>query len=520
MRNFKRLATSLVAIALIVAFSSCEKQPVAKDGNYEVSIAINNLTPSLKKGTVDGENTGNLPECSDAEADYAIVGLIDPNGKPVASMHLPILGVDDGTQTVVVKTKTLGEYTIDLFEVYDAEDNLIWAAPKPGSEYYDWVTNKIGDTFTVEAFKKLKVDIDVLCWQPYSYKEFGYFWFDIDKTRVKTLCFFGDVCTKFYEDFHNFDGSPYVGQEYMGYDFPAIFYVLIKDSEGEVINNMEVNSNEEWYGNEPLCIEFPDIEGQDDEYTFEIYLAYPDGTWPLVYTSDPFMAEDDLEDITGDDGIFDFVVGNCSWEGNDANIELDPYLLLPDHGTIEILYGNFKSPNFFDYFEIGLLEGFDNPLYPEELKGESTYGYCGDIWNFITTDIYDVDIYPTHTEEALANIPAEYAAYPWGSLNWMANFAPVEETTSEIARHYQAAIWMVIHGMGNDVMNRIEGLAGIQIKQADIDFANEALNNHSDYKVRTGDYVVLLFDPVETEENVIDGSRDNMIQLVLTRVDP
>ncbi|MEN8137111.1 MAG: hypothetical protein ABFR62_01625 [Bacteroidota bacterium] len=331
MRNLKRLATSLVAIALVVAFSSCEKQPVAKDGAQEVTIAINNLTNSLKKATVEGENTGDLPECSDAEADYAVVGLIDPNGKPVASMHLPILtNLDDGTQTVVVKTKTLGEYTIDLFEVYDAEDNLIWAAPKPDSEYYDWVTNKIGDTFTVEAFKKIKVDIDVLCWQPYSYKEFGYYWFDFDRTEIKTLCFFGDICVldpEPWADFFLDGGDPL-------YDMPAVYNIRIMQGENLIASASNITEEKPISG--PLCIEYPyHVDGEPALYMvyFEIYHPYSAqpltvAALPLNPADDPQVFldhwmntfSDDDEDGVDDDGIFDFVIqqegAECNWEYN------------------------------------------------------------------------------------------------------------------------------------------------------------------------------------------------------------
>ncbi|MCK5782763.1 MAG: hypothetical protein KAH10_09255, partial [Flavobacteriales bacterium] len=485
MRNLKRLAASLVAMMLVVAFTSCEKQTAKIDkGLSEVVININNVTDNIKKS---GDQI--IPECSDSVATHAVVTGVDPLGNPVL-LELPILqNLENGTQTVVIKTQVLGTYTITGFEVYSNAD-MIWAAPKPDSDFYQWTDpeRRLDLDFEVVAFKKLKVDIDVMCIDESTFESFGYFWFEFHKIAVRELCFFGDVCTKFYEDFHTYEGSPYIGQDYDGYDFPAIFKVLIKDSEGNVINDEEFNTNEEWFGTgKPLCIQYPD-RGNDEMFTFEVYLAYPDGTWPLVYTSEPFNASDDMSAITGDDGIFDFVVGNCSYEGNDHNMELPPYLMLPDHGRIGIANWGHESEIYNDYFEIDLISGFDNPLYPKELKGPKTYGYCGDLYNYINAEEYDVDIYSSLTAESIALMPEHYRDIPWGALNYLANL-DIDERTIEIAKQVQASVWFIIHGITPMVGYEIKKLGGIP-SQAAKDLAQRCLDN-SDYKIKTGDWVVL-----------------------------
>ena len=252
----------------------------------------------------------------------------------------------DGTETEVLKLDE-GAHTITMFEVYDANGTIIWLSPAEGS-YYDnlWSVTGVELPFRIDKFQKHKVDIDVLCFEPYNYENFGFSWFDFDQIKVKTLCFFGDVCTKFHVEWHA-ENSPYNGQSnYEGYDFPSIFEVVITDEDGNVVNDLTQNSNLSWQGvGEPLCIEYPDYVGQVDNYTFTINLMMPDGTYDEVYSQE-FTAEefnntdgDPLTNFGQKDGVFDFVVGNCSYDGNDADMELPAWVPFPSQVDFKV-YGS------------------------------------------------------------------------------------------------------------------------------------------------------------------------------------
>lgn len=323
MKHFKQISTSVVAIIILLSLSTCNKQSIS-DTQQEVSFNIKNVTNIVKKGV--GDNFYNLPACSDAIPAYVMVTLDEQE-----PMKLNILsGLNDGTETVVIKLDAPATHTIKSFMVYSANGDLIWAAPMEGSHYAElWSLSGLGKEFDVLPFKKSKIDIDVLCWEPYMYKDFGFTWFDFDMIKVKTLCFFGDICVDDYLTWHE-SPSPYFGQDYDGYDFPAIFKVEIKSENGDILNDENANSNLSWMGeNSPLCIEYPDFVGQDDNYVFEIYLMKPDGT----YDNDPyivknFKAEDNYLDISGDDGVFDFDYGICTTDD--------------DHGT-ETCFAKFRK---------------------------------------------------------------------------------------------------------------------------------------------------------------------------------
>ncbi len=533
MRNLKRLATSLVALVFVIAFSSCEKQPAA-DLQQDVVFSINNVTNSLKKGVVDGVNPDtSIPVCSDSIPAYVMIGM---DGDPAIKLNV-LSGLNDGTETVVMKLEAGITHTINSFTVHATGGSIIWAAPMNGSHYaLLWGLDGLEKNFTVEAFQKNAVTVDVLCWEEYSYKEFGFNWFDFQEVTIKTMCFFGDVCTKFYDDFYNYPDSPYNRGDGVerGYDMPAIFEVIIKDkATGAVLNDLNMNSNASWYGEgAPLCIEYPDFGDTDnEEYTFEIYLAYPDGSYNLIYSQD-FMAEDDQSTITGDDGVFDFVVGNCSADPTSSNIVLPPYLFLPNTGHVKIMPAS-NAGITYEYFDVELLgNSWNNTLFPEELAENEIIGaYCGDLYSLISSSDaeYDVNVFSSLEP---GNMPSIYSGYSWGALNWLANQGEVITTTQTEGKYLQAIVWFIIHRdqtvdnngdshTPQQLMNKVKSNLGItpaKAQQAKA-VADYALDNMSGFVPETGQYSIVLFDPIETNspDNTVGTAN---IQLVLVRVDP
>ena len=547
MRNLKRLATSLVALVFVIAFSSCEKQPAA-DMQGEVSFNINNVTENLKKGLVTNPyDTDTLPTCTDATASYVMIGLNGDN--PV---RLEILsGMGNVTQVMKYTINPdFPEQIINSFMVYDDQNNMIWATPTNGSKYQLlWGLKGVDKPFTPIAFKKSVIDIDVLCWEEYSYTEFGFNWFEFHEVTVKTLCFFGDICTKFYDDFYTYRGSPYFGSGTTEFDLPAIMSVYIKDADGKVVNDTDNDIHNNWKyedgtlwqgGGSPLCIEYPYFADDDQALTFEIWLMYPDATQHLVYTSDPFMASADQETITGTDGVFDFVVGNCSYDGNTTNVELPPYLFLPEtvNATATWVVSN---PGFLNAFHVDMnyFDGVsaspygNNTLFPAELVAPSRVdGWCGDIFNYIPSGgTYDFNIYSSLGDETAGTI---YEDYPSGGLNWLANQEDAIIAAGAEGEDVQAIVWLLVHlgdlesgDLGYAVLkNKIAGyLGGLNIEDAIpdgsgdtyVERTNWILANHGDYIPETGAWSIVFFDPIEGSGPDV---HTDFVQLILVRVDP
>lgn len=381
MKTIKRLATFLVALLLVVEFSSCEKQT---SDIQSVSFNIQNVTNNLKKATVPQDDS--IPVCKDEEPSYVIATISGNDYK------LNVLsGLNDGTETQVLKLDE-GTYTLESFKVYSSLDLLIWATPEKDSYYANlFGLQGVGFDFTVEAFVKSKLDIDVLCWEPYSYKEFGFNWFDYSQVEIKTLCFFGDICVEEDELWHA-QGSYYYNQEsYIpdDFDFPAIFEVFITNETGDTINDLELNSNMYhpdgtiWQGvGSPLCIEYPNYKGVVDNYKFTINLITPNGeSFPLIVGHE-FTAEQDPVEITGDDGVYDFAVGSLCDGITPPELFSSPPPPPPVSGC-ETAFAKFENVDTSDpNLEIGYVfttKISDNPEFYPVLGISTRWGWAGNI---------------------------------------------------------------------------------------------------------------------------------------------
>ena len=509
----------------MLAVVSCNKDDaieiVPVQQLQDVVFDINNFIPQDASKTLfaskdNGENDPFIPDCSDLEPSYVIMYINNDR------YTLQLVTFNDKTETEVVKLPE-GSYTINEFIVYAADGTPIWASPFMGSYYQVlWQLTGVNELiFTVEGFDKVKVELDVLCYRPFNYERFGFAWFAYAKTEIHTVCFFGDICTKFYDEFHN-EGSPYNGQKYDGYDFPAIFYINIKNEAGEIVNDnrqtegVYANSNLSWFGTgSPLCIEYPDQVGVDETFTFEIMLAMPNGDWKLVYTGafdDTAMAEvGNPEAFGGTDGVFDFVVGNCSYDGNDANLEMLPWIPIPDTADMDAKLADNEQYLINVKFRLGTVEPDPIPSVIEEDTWYDTL--CGE--EFIDIELpgaYNVEFYSSMDRELPnSNFPAEYINYPWGSINYLANHCK-ENVAAHGWSYVQEALWYVI-----DPVNTERGVNN--------PLAVAAMAN-SNFIPTVGDYACVLIDPItKIETNGKSGTVAKLnaaesFQLLLLRVDP
>lgn len=470
----------------------------------DVAFDINHFLPQniAAKGLFAKDNdVQGIPECSDLKPAYVI---IDINGE---SHTLQLVTLNSKTETEVIKLMA-GDYVINSFIVYAADETPIWASPLMGSYYQNlWGLRGVKELpFTVAEFNKVKVGLDVLCYKPFDYEKFGFAWFAYTKIEIHTVCFFGDVCTKFYEDFHK-AGSPYFGQESNGYDFPAIFYVNIKNEAGDLVNDhvavngVYPNSNLSWFGaGSPLCIEYPDVVGIEETFTYEIMLAMPNGEWKLVHSG---TFDDTATSVAGEngfggtDGVFDFVVGNCSYEGNDGDFELPAYLPIPKSANMATSFG----PNGYDIYEFYMTFSNYNPAPIPGLFEETTYRtLCGeeDV-DIVVPGNYHAEFYSSLDYLSTNSlIPSPYKAYPWGSMNYFANNC---EGYTWVQR--QQAIWYIMNPTGTT--------KGVNNQLAQDSMA------HPNFVPSVGDFACVLVIPFDVTTRQAIGKAH---QLLLMRIDP
>lgn len=551
---------SLIVIFTLIVFSSCEKD-IGANKTVDVTFNVNNVTQTLSKkdgstDTPDG-NSGYstpIPICSDDTPTHVKVTLKGP-GLPVEGKTYTldvIETLEDGTQTSVLKLDasiTDDDFAITMFEVYtmwdhdedpsnDDVEKLIWLSPTTESHYASiWgLHNAVTKTFTVDAFTKKKVDVDVICFEPYDYENFGFSWYDFNRIDIKQLCFFGDICTKFHAAFHA--RGAYVGQPgYVGFDFPVIFEIVITDDQG---NEIARDNNLAWQGvGVPLCLEYPNyVDIPNEELTFTINMKMPyDGVDEYSETvySDTFYAEefdntdlnDDLANIFGgDDGIFDFVVGNCSYPGNDASVELPAYIPVPDEVTYQYVKADgiaIYNPNYGAYITIKVMDGADpadNPMY--QIVNNTIYGtFCGDLDNtFVWYRDYLADLYSTLEPDVIENLVLDdgndYTAWKLKLINYMINHLDDLGITS--AEVTQNIIWQVVEGNNQLGTQQILDI----VTEIETRVTAYESSHGRPYEPTVGEYAMVLMVPyayIDGAGAVIDFT-PGAVQIQFIKIDP
>ncbi|RLD50758.1 MAG: hypothetical protein DRJ05_19235, partial [Bacteroidetes bacterium] len=152
-----------------------------------------------------------------------------------------------------------------------------------------------------------------------DYESFGFNWFAMTEITVKEQVFFGDICV---DDLTGYENSMYNGQANgIQLDMPAIFKIDVYRNGAFVISY----SNEVWLGEgEPLKVRYPDHDNAADVFDFELSILVKeesDFVFKHYYT---WTLNDDEMINAGDDGVVDFVLGDCIYGDTDLQLEWTP----------------------------------------------------------------------------------------------------------------------------------------------------------------------------------------------------
>jgi len=221
-----------------------------------------------------------------------------------------------------------GNYEIEEFILMTADNEPVKATPMYDSQYAEFVTTPLGDPespaeFNIVEFEKSQFDIDVLCYVPAEYGNFGFEWFEVNQITVLEQCFFGDICI---DDIELYSGSLY--GPIIEVDEVALFkIVLLRDGEevGTFYNSYQDDNGLHIVS--PLCIEYANYDLEDNDFEFQLYIYNYDGndfsyqyyySWNLM--NDEMIPTNNGEDT--DDGVVDFVLGDCVWQQADLQLPI------------------------------------------------------------------------------------------------------------------------------------------------------------------------------------------------------
>ncbi|MFD1096275.1 hypothetical protein [Salegentibacter chungangensis] len=335
------LAFTAVFALLLTSCSKDETQMV--DNPVSDEVAVLTFGPVLNDMLNRAQVRQDAPACSENAPAYAQISLTYGSSNTPVDVVVEILSDDDGLFTAydealeipIPSGETSVAVTLTDFLVWDDDNgspgSVIWAAPKEGSEYAQFVEDPLDMIWDLRAGTKKYVDVEVICFDDREVNLYGYQFFDIIPEVLYELCFFANYCSD--------SGRHYTANYNLNvwYGDPDNGGTLIYEGLMPATGNTEDDDSGDWYA-DPLCIAVPgpqDGEGADTPYLYyELTLA----DWPGSYgtAGDHMMSGslswNEVDMLLGDDGTsveYEHVFINCGdddggeCDANDPNADCD-----------------------------------------------------------------------------------------------------------------------------------------------------------------------------------------------------
>jgi len=428
----------LVFVFAIGVLASCQKEEAVEATSQDV--VFSGIDSGSAKKSTDADPCGN------ALADYAKVTIDGDVYRPA------VFYIDDVAFTQALKLEP-GNYVIDEFMLINDngtpndtdDDYIVKAAPLAGAEFAEFVNTPLAFSFDVEGFKKAEVNVEVLCFEEKDYESFGFSWFAMTGITVREQVFFGDFCAK--------HPAEYVGSLYdqqangVQLDMPAIFRIDVYKNETFI----KSYDNTAWFGEgEPLKVQYPDHDNAEDAFAFELFILVKSGT-EFVYKSFHTWEFNDAEMIeSGDEGVVDFVLGNCN--ADEADLVLAPYMNLPETMTYKIVKVPGDLGGFFDTEISGVGDGYDiwNGVWPTFCADNETIINVGTSY---TMDVYS-SLYPASFPEHVKEV---VSVNNLDRVNWLMN--NLDNYPDRTWEDVQAFIWTEVNGWNGSYEGYVGTLA-------------------------------------------------------------
>ena len=333
MKTFKFHLVLLAVIGLVI--SSCNKEePVLNDPEISKDMAFLSFGPVLNdiiNRAALKQQISDLPACSDSTPAFAQLSITYGDSDTPVDLIVEILSDENGFFTAYDKDLEIpipsgsSTVTVTLTDFLVWNDNagspgeIIWAAPKAGSEYAALVDQPLPATWDLTAGSKTYVDIPVLCFDDRQVNLYGYLFFDIIPTEVSTLCFFANYC--------NIAGRHYTA------NYSLDLYLGTSNSGVPLyLDQTPTTGNDEEFYADPICLAVPSPQngiGDDDPYLYyEITLT----DWPNNYGTAGDYVEtgtltwNEVQGLLNNDGTtadYKHIYINCEdtgGEGEDTNV--------------------------------------------------------------------------------------------------------------------------------------------------------------------------------------------------------
>ena len=360
MRKINLCFVSLAMVFMI--FTSCTKDDPEVATSEKASLSFGALVNDLVTKAATKQTVADLPACTDDTPAYVRIVLMQGEtaiiGSEAEPYRIDLVSGQLFTEEDPALELDPGAYSLDHFSVYNADDELIWLAPRIGSDLADFVDVTLPISINLGAGVKKYVDVPVLCFDDRDVNEYGYLFFELDAVRAYEFCFFANYCD---DDGRHYSAN-YTLNVWLGTDSTGTpLYTGLAPEKG-------VDNNGDFYTS-PVCLALPYNEVADEDYVYyQITLADWDDNYGTAtpITLDGILSRSDIEANFGPDMTVDYehIRFNCSPGGGEPT---GPVCLPPVSGDCErVVFIQVVN-------DADLAEGV-NPSYPLFTEGGEEVG--------------------------------------------------------------------------------------------------------------------------------------------------
>lgn len=320
----KKLTLLIAYLAIFaVILTSCSKEDNGanlkpKSATLSFGAILNDLMDNREASK---QAASEIPECSDDVPTYVSVVLSRNGADVVGSDNDPFeIRLVDGqifTEEVTELQLDPDTYSLEHFAVYNEDDEVIWIAPRAGSDLGGLINNPLPLSIDLQAGVKKYVEVSVLCFDYRQVNEYGYLFFELVPTEAVEFCFFANYCPPNSGDRHhaaNYSVSIWRGTTASG----APLYTSVENTTGQYENG-------DYYA-EPLCFALPSNDDMDEEYLYyEVTLLDWTGNYgtvaPNTIKSGTLSMNDIINNFDGPNNVeYEHLRFGC---GDDGGIPVD-----------------------------------------------------------------------------------------------------------------------------------------------------------------------------------------------------
>jgi hypothetical protein len=259
MKNLRLCIASLIVFTML--FTSCSKDEPQIDNSEKATLSFGAIVNDLMNKSTAKQTIGEIPQCSDDAPDFVRIVLMQGESEIVGTEANPYrIDLVPG-QLFTEEDSALelepGPYSLAHFSVYNAAGNLIWIAPKMGSDMAKFVDGALPMPINLGAGVKKYVDVPVLCFDDRNVNQYGYLFFELDAVQAYEFCFFANYCDddgRHYPANYNLD--VWLGTNNSG----TVLYSGL-----EPVTGMDENGD---YFARPVCVALPRNESANEEYIY------------------------------------------------------------------------------------------------------------------------------------------------------------------------------------------------------------------------------------------------------------